>query len=119
LSGCFPQPARRLYCDEDGEPLKPGTHVRNTDMARTLKRIAEAGANIFYSGEIAMYRTRSGPDSPSSALSATVIGNREGSSGNCRQLFDLSPGSASIRSRVEVPSAAAFEAKGLTLCLIG
>jgi len=59
-----------------------------------------------------MYRTRSGPDSPSSALSATVIGNREGSSGNCRLLFDLWPGSASIRSRVEVPSAAAFEAKG-------
>ena len=45
--------ARRLYCGADGEPLKPGAHIRNPDMARTLGRIAKAGADIFYTGEIA------------------------------------------------------------------
>ena len=45
--------ARRLYCDDDGEPLKPGTLIRNPDLAETLRRIAETGADIFYTGAMA------------------------------------------------------------------
>ncbi|HZS85660.1 MAG TPA: gamma-glutamyltransferase [Stellaceae bacterium] len=44
---------RRIYLDTAGAPHAPGTCVRNSDMARTLHRIAEHGADIFYSGEIA------------------------------------------------------------------
>ena len=44
---------RRIYFREDGTLKRPGDIVRNPDMARTLRRIAEAGADIFYTGEIA------------------------------------------------------------------
>ena len=44
---------RRIYCDGAGEILGLGERLRNPDMARTLRRIAEGGADIFYSGEIA------------------------------------------------------------------
>ena len=44
---------RRIYFHEDGELRRPGDIVRNPDMARTLRRIAEAGADIFYHGDIA------------------------------------------------------------------
>ena len=44
---------RRIYCHDDGELKRPGDIVRNPDMARTLRRIAEGGADIFYQGEIA------------------------------------------------------------------
>ena len=46
-------PTRKLYCDADGAPLGPGAVVKNPDMARTLRRIAEGGAEIFYTGDIA------------------------------------------------------------------
>ena len=45
--------ARRLYCDDGGAPLKPGTLIRNPDLAEILRRIAEGGADIFYTGDIA------------------------------------------------------------------
>ena len=48
---CTPA-GRRLYCDADGEPLRPGTHITNPDMARSLRLIAEHGSAVFYSGEI-------------------------------------------------------------------
>ncbi|MFQ5784408.1 MAG: gamma-glutamyltransferase [Alphaproteobacteria bacterium] len=44
---------RRLYCDADGAPRKPGERIVNPGMTQTLKRIAEHGAAIFYEGEIA------------------------------------------------------------------
>ena len=44
---------RALYCDADGEPLRPGSWIVNPDMARTLKRIAKDGAAVFYSGALA------------------------------------------------------------------
>jgi len=44
---------RRLYCDAEGAPLKPGSRIVNRDLARTLRRIAEGGAEVFYRGEIA------------------------------------------------------------------
>ena len=45
---------RRLYCDASGAPLKPGTPIRNPDLARSLRRIAEGGADVFYSGDLAL-----------------------------------------------------------------
>ena len=44
---------RRVYFDADGNLLRPGDTLRNPDMANTLRRIAEAGIDIFYEGEIA------------------------------------------------------------------
>ncbi len=44
---------RRIYFDADGALHGPGDRVRNPEMAGTLRRIADAGADIFYSGEIA------------------------------------------------------------------
>ncbi|MEZ5661844.1 MAG: gamma-glutamyltransferase family protein [Burkholderiaceae bacterium] len=45
--------ARRIYCDDAGRPLAVGAMLRNPDMGRTYRRIAEHGASDFYSGEIA------------------------------------------------------------------
>ena len=45
--------ARALYCDAAGEPLAPGAFIRNPDLANSLRRIAEAGPDIFYSGAMA------------------------------------------------------------------
>jgi gamma-glutamyltranspeptidase/glutathione hydrolase len=44
---------RRIYLDVNGELHRPGSRVQNPEMARTLRRIAKAGADIFYTGEIA------------------------------------------------------------------
>ncbi|MFP6744083.1 MAG: gamma-glutamyltransferase, partial [Alphaproteobacteria bacterium] len=45
--------ARRLYCDTDGVPLRAGEFVRNPDLANSLRRIAEGGADVFYTGDMA------------------------------------------------------------------
>ncbi|MBV9522815.1 MAG: gamma-glutamyltransferase family protein, partial [Alphaproteobacteria bacterium] len=44
---------RRIYLDAAGALHGLGARVRNPDMARTLRRIAEHGSDIFYTGEIA------------------------------------------------------------------
>jgi len=44
---------RRLYVAADGRPHEMGARVRNPDLARTLRRIADHGAEIFYTGDIA------------------------------------------------------------------
>ena len=44
---------RAIYCHADGSPLRVGERLRNPDMARTLGRIAENGADDFYTGAIA------------------------------------------------------------------
>ncbi len=44
---------REIYFKEDGSILEPGDILTNPDMARTLKRVSEGGADIFYHGEIA------------------------------------------------------------------
>ena len=49
----FSKTGRRLYLDNNGQPRRPGTLIRNPDMAHTLKRIAKNGIEIFYEGEIA------------------------------------------------------------------
>ena len=49
----FSVTGRRTYLDAADAPRKPGQILRNPDMARTLKRIAEGGVEVFYRGEIA------------------------------------------------------------------
>ncbi len=49
----FSESGRQIYCDTEGALHRPGTRVHNPDMAKTLRRIAEHGADIFYRGEIA------------------------------------------------------------------
>jgi gamma-glutamyltranspeptidase len=44
--------SRKLFF-RDGEPLVAGDTVRNPDLARTLREIAEGGADAFYRGSIA------------------------------------------------------------------
>ncbi|MEB8386581.1 gamma-glutamyltransferase [Rhodobacteraceae bacterium KMM 6894] len=44
---------RALYCDENGRPKATGTPIQNPDLARTLRIIAQDGADAFYSGQIA------------------------------------------------------------------
>ena len=45
--------ARRIYCNEAGEPHPLGTRVQNPDLAGTLRRIARGGADLFHTGELA------------------------------------------------------------------
>lgn len=44
---------RALYLDADGAPKKPGTLIKNPDLARTLKLVADKGADVFFTGELA------------------------------------------------------------------
>ena len=46
-------PASRALFFVKGEPLKAGDTLRNADLARTLRTIADSGASSFYSGSIA------------------------------------------------------------------
>ena len=45
--------ARELYFDAVGRPLPIGTMIRNPRLAETFRRIAQDGADAFYSGPIA------------------------------------------------------------------
>lgn len=45
--------ARAFYLDQAGKPLAVGTRLVNRPLAATLRRIAELGADGFYTGEIA------------------------------------------------------------------
>jgi gamma-glutamyltranspeptidase / glutathione hydrolase len=45
--------ASRIYLKSDGTPYDEGDVLRNPDYARTLRRLATAGADDFYSGELA------------------------------------------------------------------
>lgn len=49
----FSASGRRIYFKEDGSLREPGDTLKNPDMARSLRQIAEAGAEVFYEGEIA------------------------------------------------------------------
>ena len=46
-------PGSRALFFAKGEPLKAGDTLRNADLARTLRTIADSGASSFYSGSIA------------------------------------------------------------------
>lgn len=45
--------AARLFYEPDGTQRRPGSHVKNPDLARTLTEIAEQGPDAFYKGRIA------------------------------------------------------------------
>ncbi len=45
--------AAKIYLKSDGQPRKVGELLRNPDMGRTYRRIAEHGVDDFYHGEIA------------------------------------------------------------------
>ena len=49
----FTPAGRRIYFCNDGELPRPGEHLCNPEMAESLKRIAEGGADIFYTGDMA------------------------------------------------------------------
>ena len=44
---------RRVYFRTDGRLRRPGEILDNPDMARSLERIAEGGAEVFYRGDMA------------------------------------------------------------------
>ena len=46
-------PASRALFFPKGEPLRAGDTLRNADLARTLRIIADSGASAFYTGDIA------------------------------------------------------------------
>lgn len=45
------EPFRQTFFP-DGDVLKPGQEIRQTDMARTLRQLAAEGPSLFYGGEI-------------------------------------------------------------------
>jgi len=50
--GSFPEKAKEFY-GKNGPPLKAGDTLIQNDLARSLRLIAEEGAEAFYGGEIA------------------------------------------------------------------
>ncbi len=52
--GLADEPAARAYFfDEQGQPKAVGTIIRNPEFAATLRKIAEGGADAYYTGDIA------------------------------------------------------------------
>ncbi len=49
----FSATGRAAYFREDGSVRRIGEHVSSPDLARTLRKIARDGAEVFYHGEIA------------------------------------------------------------------
>ena len=48
--GDFPK-ARAIYFDREGKPLPVGATVKNPELGKLFRRIAERGADAFYTGE--------------------------------------------------------------------
>ncbi|HLX21894.1 MAG TPA: gamma-glutamyltransferase [Usitatibacter sp.] len=52
--GLADEPAARAYFfDEQGQPKAVGTIIRNPEFAATLRKIADGGADAYYTGDIA------------------------------------------------------------------
>jgi gamma-glutamyltranspeptidase/glutathione hydrolase len=49
----FSETGRQVYLRADGTLKRPGDVLHNPDMARSLERIAEGGAEAFYRGDMA------------------------------------------------------------------
>ena len=47
------EPDSRVIFTNDGEPLAPGALLYNKNLGATLRKIAKAGREVFYEGEIA------------------------------------------------------------------
>jgi gamma-glutamyltranspeptidase/glutathione hydrolase len=43
---------RKIYCHDNGEVLRVGDVLKNPDMGRTYRRVADHGIGDFYNGEI-------------------------------------------------------------------
>ena len=50
---CWSDAAKQLWTDADGKLKQAGEPVRNPDHAKTLRQLAERGADDFYTGELA------------------------------------------------------------------
>ncbi|MEL6235354.1 MAG: gamma-glutamyltransferase [Pseudomonadota bacterium] len=62
------EPTRSYFFDPDGAPLRAGTLLRNPELARSLRLIADRGAEPFYDGVIAgdlLATVRDAPMNPS------------------------------------------------------
>lgn len=60
-------PAREYFYTDDGEPLPVGAVRKNVPLARTLRTLAEGGADAFYDGPLAeaiVAAVRNAPVSP-------------------------------------------------------
>lgn len=49
--------AKKIYLKPDGSPYDAGETLRNPDYARTLRHLAKAGADDFYTGDLAARMT--------------------------------------------------------------
>jgi gamma-glutamyltranspeptidase/glutathione hydrolase len=53
-----------IYLDPDGTPRDEGTTLRNPDLARTYRRLADNGADWFYTGSVAGAMAGAAQDPP-------------------------------------------------------
>jgi gamma-glutamyltranspeptidase/glutathione hydrolase len=49
----YTEDGKRLYVGADGAPKRLGAHIRNPDLAATLRLVAREGAETLYTGELA------------------------------------------------------------------
>lgn len=71
--------ARAYFFDEQGKPRPVGYLLKNPELARTLREIAEGGADAFYQGRIAndiAAKVAGHPTNPGKLTAADIAGYR-------------------------------------------
>jgi len=69
--------ARAYFFDADGKPRPVGYILKNPELARTLREIADGGAEVFYKGHIAQdiaVKVASHPTNPGKLTAADIAG---------------------------------------------